>query len=330
MFSSEDDLTERRSVCQRARALLQPSYRPAAREKGRPSRCDHVIDILAGKDDTKKADSMLQPAKVTTDSRQRVIVTDPNAAKVHIFDFAKRKYSFIALQDGSLRLPVGVAVDADDNIYVTDADRGMILVFNPSGRLERYIGNEKGEGLFGLPTGIAIDKKRGRIYMADSARNVVLMFDIAGNPLGQVGVRNGETAEKFGMRQGGSGPGQFNFPTDVAINGEELAVLDTANSRVQTFDLEGQFKGEFLVRGVERRMGLALDQQGRVYLAGPSDSVQVFDAKGQLLYSFGGRGDGNGEFRAPSGIWADTTNRVFIADSGNRRIQAFQLAGANR
>jgi DNA-binding beta-propeller fold protein YncE len=223
-----------------------------------------------------------------------------------------------------------VAVDASDNIYITDAERGMILVFSPGGRLERYIGNREGEGLFEQPTGIAIDKNRGRIYVADSARHIVLIFDIEGKLLGQVGARNGQLAGKFGTRQGGSEPGQFSFPTDLAINGEELAVLDTANSRIQTFDLEGNFKSEFLVRGVERspvRMGVALDQQGRVYLVGPADSVRVFDGDGHPLDSFGESGEGNKQFRGPAGIWADSNDRVFIADSGNRRIQVFQLAG---
>jgi DNA-binding beta-propeller fold protein YncE len=327
MFLSENDLKERRSVCQRARALLQPSYQPAVREnQDRPSKCDHIIDIIAGKAYDTNANSMQQPAKVTTDSRQRVIVTDPLAAKVHIFDFVNRKYSYIATPDGSLRVPLGVAVDASDNIYVTDAARGMILVFSPGGRLERFIGDGKGEGLFEQPTGIAIDKKRGRIYVADSARHIVLMFDIRGNPLGQVGARDGQMAGKFGTREGGSGPGEFKFPSDLAINDEELAVLDTANSRIQMFDLGGQFKGEFLVRGVEQspvRTGIALDQQDRVYLVGSTDSVQVFDANGRPLYSFGTSGEGNGQFSGPAGIWADSNNRVFIADSGNRRVQVF-------
>jgi DNA-binding beta-propeller fold protein YncE len=326
MFLSEDDLKERRSVCQRARALLQP-YQSAAREKeDRPSRCDHVLDILAGKADEKKANSMLQPAKVTTDSKQRIIVTDPSAARVHIFDFVNRKYSSIAPQDGSLRVPLGVAVDADDNIYVTDVARGMILVFSPSGRLQRYIGNGKGEGLFEQPAGIAIDKKRGWVYVADSTRNVVFMFDIAGNLLGQVGARDVQLGGRFGTRQGGSEPGQFNFPSDLAINGEELAVLDTSNSRIQTFDLEGRFKGEFAVGGVEQgsvRAGIALDEQSRVYLVGSTNSVQVFDANGRPLNNFGRGGEGRGQFSGPAGIWADSDDRVFIADSGNRRVQVF-------
>jgi hypothetical protein len=50
MFLSADDLKERRSVCQRARALLQPSYQPAAsKDESRPSKCDHIIDIVAGR-----------------------------------------------------------------------------------------------------------------------------------------------------------------------------------------------------------------------------------------------------------------------------------------
>jgi len=49
---------------------------------------------------------------------------------IHIFDFADHKYKFIARNDkdqNSMKSPQCVAVDAEDNFYVTDSETGRIL-----------------------------------------------------------------------------------------------------------------------------------------------------------------------------------------------------------
>ena len=65
--------------------------------------------------------------------------------------------------------PQCVAVDAQDNIYVTDSEAGKIFVFEPSGKYLRAIGSLKGgEGYFKRPTGIAVDSTEQRIYVTDT------------------------------------------------------------------------------------------------------------------------------------------------------------------
>lgn len=47
-----------------------------------------------------------------------------------------------------------------------------------------------------------------------------------------------------------------------------------------------------------------------------------------LPRAFGGPGAGPGQFRAPSGIAVDARGRVWVADTGNDRVQAFTRDGA--
>ena len=70
-----------------------------------------VVDVVVG---APTYHSMVRPYSITTDSRGRIIVTDPGAHGVHIFDFAKEKYKFISrLENGKdpLKSPQCVAVD---------------------------------------------------------------------------------------------------------------------------------------------------------------------------------------------------------------------------
>ena len=117
-----------------------------------------VVDVIAGAPDYR---SMVRPYSIATDSRGRIIVTDPGAEGVHVFDFTQHKYKFIQRQGkgrDSMLTPQCVAVDAQDNVYVTDSDSGEIFVFEASGKYLQTIGRLKGgEGYFKRPTGIAVD-----------------------------------------------------------------------------------------------------------------------------------------------------------------------------
>jgi len=55
--------------------------------------------------------------------------------------------------------------------------------------------------------------------------------------------------------------------------------------------------------------------------------VQVFNKEGQLLYYFGQKGTGPGEFQLPAGMQIDSTDHVYVVDSFNRRVQVFHYQG---
>ena len=57
-----------------------------------------------------------------------------------------------------------------------------------------------------------------------------------------------------------------------------------------------------------------------------NNRVQVFDGRGALLGTFGESGDGQGKFDTPAGIAVAGDGNVFVADSGNSRIQVFRPA----
>jgi DNA-binding beta-propeller fold protein YncE len=66
----------------------------------------------------------------------------------------------------------------------------------------------------------------------------------------------------------------------------------------------------------------------RIYvLDGVNSQVKVFDENGAFLFSFGSRGNAKGQFESPLGLAIESTGRVFVADTGNRRIQVFAPDG---
>jgi len=289
--------------------------------RGKPGFWKKLVDVVAGEPDYKR---MVRPYGVAVDSHGRVIVTDPGMGGIHVFDTEQHKYKFLERKDkgkDAMQMPQCVALDASDNIYVTDSLAGKVFVFEPGGKYKGVFGSLRGgEGYFKRPTGIAIDRETKQIYVSDTLRDRVYILD-----------SNGQVLKSFG--QHGEKNGEFNLPTELMIRNGIVAVVDAMNFRIQTFDRQGNFQSAFGNLGdseeaLFRPKGIALDSENHIYLVeGLSGTVQVFDREGQLLYFFGRRGRGPGEFQLPTGLFIDQSDRVYVVDSYNRRVQVFQYHG---
>lgn len=285
---------------------------------------DSFVSLAYGPDQV-----LMAPQSVTTDSLHRVIVTDAAAHGLHILAYTpKNSFQIVGGTGRRLQSPSGVAVDKDDNIYVSDSERGMVFVYDSQGSFSRTIGSFDGEGLFEHPTGIAIDCKAGRLYVLDPPRHILFILDLDGHVLARVGTIDG-TGAGFSRRAGSSEPGKFNDPQAVSVHNDELIVLD--GTRVHILNLQGRFLKEFriLSSGVlpaGPTPGLFMDNENHIYVGDPgSGTIRVYNHDGLLLRVLGRPGPRMGEFNAPAGMWADSTGRVYIVDA--HRIQIFQFSG---
>lgn len=213
-----------------------------------------------------------------------------------------------------------MAVDDDDNIYVADSARGDVVVFDRYGSFLHYIGNYQSENEYESPHGLAIDRKAGRLYLADGSRNLVFVLDLSGKVL-----------KRLGKYRDGTGVGDFDDPTHIVSNQDHVYVLDRSGTRVQIMDSDCNFQASFVLPHsfkprINREDGLAADNQGNIYVSSfHSSLIRVYSKDGRPLASFGQPGQRVGEFDAPGGLWIDSANRLYVADSGNGRVQMFQL-----
>jgi DNA-binding beta-propeller fold protein YncE len=278
---------------------------------------DGLITFAYGREN-----SLQSPTHVATDSKQRLIVSDPDRQAVHVLDITnKSSFRIAGGPKRRLQAPGGIAIDADDNIYVADEQRGVVLVYDPQGRFLRYLGTYRGESMFQSPSGIAIDRDARVLYVLDSPANELLMISLQGRLLKRIG---GRYPEKSSAR--------FEYPTEIALRDHQLAILDLYGSRIQILDLQGNHLNEFNVRTLHglpviSEIGLALDSAGNIYISNLDGSdVQVFGQDGRRIGAFGKPGFATEEFRVPSGLWIDSEDRMFVADTRNSRVQVFRVA----
>jgi sugar lactone lactonase YvrE len=130
----------------------------------------------------------------------------------------------------------------------------------------------------------------------------------------------------------GSGPGEFNDPTGIAVTEHEVFVSDARNSRIQVFDLEGNFKRQFGGAGKEpgqlgRPMNLTIAHNELFVADYWNDRIAVFALDGSHKRTIGHSGSGPGEFDAPGGVAVAPNGDLFVADFYNQRIQHLRPDG---
>lgn len=260
--------------------------------------------------------NMVKPYSVSA-YKEKIYATDTAQGVVFVFDPLLKKVSFIGDQStGRLALPVSVAFDGKGLVYVSDAKLKRVYVYDLNGTFQKAFG-EKDE--FYRPTGIAINRELGILYVVDTLEHNIKVYSLDGRKMYTIGKRGEED-------------GEFNFPTNINIdrrNGN-LVVGDTQNFRIQIFDKNGKFISKFGKLGdrpgmFARPKGVAVDTEGHIYAAdGAFNNIQIFNDKGELLLYFGSTGTTPGTFQLPTGLYCDEEDRLYTTEGFAARVQVFQ------
>lgn len=251
---------------------------------------------------------------------QRLYIADPKLAMVVLADFQAHTMRQFA-PDEPIRDPFGVALDADENLYVSDTRSKQVVVLSKEGKRLRAIARDAAR-----PTGIAVDRRRRILYVTDSGsvktdQHRILAYGLDGQFLRSIGARGLED-------------GQFNFPVFLALDAAgNLYVADTMNFRIQVFDPEGSLVRKFGEQGdvpgtFASMKGLAFDGFGNLYAVEHEAAVvQIFNRDFDLLMFFGGLARKLEFMEMPCGIAIDPqTNRIYVGDQGGfSRINVYEL-----
>jgi DNA-binding beta-propeller fold protein YncE len=299
----------------------------------------------------KTADTTAPPAPVTgapMDTSKLVWPNPPNIARVRWLNYfagmkidytpaptTKKKQSWMDRVAGTKQVdnvdklktfpfqllgPYGIATDSKGLVYVADQKVGAVFIFNTETRDTTLIRNGY-EAHFGLINGLAIDDG-DRLFVSDGKMHRVLIF----NPKHEV---EGQIAEGLVDPVGLAVDNENRFLYVVDEQQDLLFVYDADSLKLlrrigtpgkkHTLTTPGDFGGA---------TNVALDADGNVYVTDTMNNrVEIFDADGKFISTFGKAGDGPGYFARPKGIAIDCDGHIWVADEYQDRVQVFNREG---
>lgn len=243
---------------------------------------------------------------------------------------------------GEFYSPIGIAINAKDEVYVTDLNNARVQKDSADGKyligfdLPRDIPERKSAQAGGILIG-----PDGLIYLSFMQQHRIGVYD-----------DEGKLVREWGKK--GDGEGEFNQPGGMVLSPEGvLYVADQCNHRVQKFSREGKFLGQWGKHGTapgefggmepkgSRFAGphfISMDSKKRLYTSeAVQGRIQQLTTDGMPLMAWGSKGDEPGGFGAyrfgnlkntfgPIGVFVDRRDRVWVS-SLNDRVQAFTSDG---
>jgi len=344
-----------------------------------------VVTTLAGTagvigigsaDGTGPAARFWGPQGVATDSSDNVYVADTGNKTIRkitptgvVTTIAGKAGGLFGSADGvgtaaSFAVPVGVAVDGANNIYVADSYNQNIRKISPAGGVTTLAGTLEVRGAangagttatFSGPSSLAFDSA-GNLYVADFYNHLIRKI----TPVGIVSTLAG-TAGVSGSADGQGATAMFDYPAGVAADGAgNVYVSETGNRTIRkitpaglvstlagTSKVSGYADGAGVAASFFSPASLAVDNAGSIYVADVTNNNIRKITQGGVVTTVAGtsdiRGSADGAGTSASfffstsnagmptpfggGITVDGEGNVYVADTWNNSIRKITPAG---
>ena len=253
--------------CVEIPTLQQPTGIAAAGEKLYVSEYgNNRVSIFNSKlEKLHSIDDVPSPYGITVDHESNVYVCSAADHQVHKYGADNTLVRTVGGEDSGnnkFTNPNGNCFH-DKKLYVCDSDNNRIKILDDDLNLLNVYGKKgKGVGQFNFPCDIDIDS-RGTIYVVDGHNHRIQVFN-----------KNWEFQRTIGKK--GKGPGELLQPVCIHIDNEQVFVTENENNRISVFTTSGQFLATFGERYLRQPSGLAIDQDGFVYVTHSGQNVLVF------------------------------------------------------
>lgn len=217
--------------------------------------------------------------------------------------------------------PYGIAVDSTKHLYVADQKVGAIFIFNTDETKNVDLIKNGVHAHFVRIIGLAMDDD-DRLFVSDPGLRHVLVF-------------NKDHKAQDVITDGMVSPGgmaidtknRFLYVADVEL--DQVLVYDADTYKLlRKIGTTGRNHELTTPGDFSKPAGVAVDGEGNLYVADTMNNrIEIFDADGQFVSTFGKNGDGPGYFSRPKGVAIDSDGHIWVADGMQDRLQVFNKQG---
>jgi len=285
-------------------------------------------------------------------------IENVNATNSHDFELQWGKAGIS--KSGFFLSPQHLAIDSENNVYVTDLGNSRVQKFDSNGNfLDEWGSRGSNSGEFGHPTGIAVSNEF--VFVVDNKNHNVQKFTFDGEFISKWGgfgndnglfksprgiaisddkfvyvvdsanariqkfTIDGEYVSHFG--QSGQRGGNFVTPVDIAINSNKIYVTDPNQNKIIIFDLEGNFKkilNDSVGGSAIYPEGIVFDKENNFYIVDyRNNRIIQYNEFGTSLSIFGQMGNDDGHFKFPKDVAISNDGYLFVTDTQGHRVQKF-------
>jgi len=301
---------------------------------------------------------------VSVSINNRIYVADKSNNRISVFNeqgLYFQQFGHEGKSKTDLSKPTHIALDAEENVYVLEAEaKNRLSIFTSKGILIKQIKAKELAKLFGksIDFSAMTADLNGRLYLADDNSRKIFVYD----------WKNNQILSQFGSL--GQSRGQYRSIDLLSVNVKgQLAVLDKVNEKVEIYQLEETTFKQAVKTDVikfsdklkskcksvhafigDQTLCIRKGNKGIVVLSPDGKQTGVFASElkkptalhsgrqmvaileknmlhtythaGKKIYSIGRYGIAEGGFDGPKHVFS-AHNRVYVSDNGNNRVQVF-------
>lgn len=249
------------------------------------------------------------PRAMCVDPQDNLLVID-DAGRVLLFDKTGKLTRQWMMPESALGHPEGVLVLRDGRIAVPDTHYSQVVIFTPDGKVDKVFGKKStAEGDFGSPVGIAEDPE-GNLYICEYGfSDRVQKFTKDGVFIRSIG--------KAGMKKD-----EFQRASSLIHHQGKIFVTDAVHNRIQVYTDEGKYVKSIAVKpSFYLPYDIQLGNDGCLYVVEYGNNcITKLTKDGTLLGRLGMSSKDKLHLKSPWGLAVDSSGKIYIADTGNRRI----------
>jgi len=203
---------------------------------------------------------------------------------------------------GKLNKPINCFIDDYGFLYVADADRGQVIIYDE----DLDFVAELGDSTVLKPTDVFVYNEQ--IFISDIKKRSIDVFDkVSKQFIKSLPSVNADSLNLFS-------------PANIYVFNNKLYVSDIGDFKIKIYDLDGKFLNSIGTIGnvpgtFSRPKGIAVDKDENIYIVDASfENVQIFNSEGKLLMFFGGPYSKPGDMWLPAKVTIDYDHIEYFKD----------------